>query len=401
MPNFVYQCSQCGREYERDDVRYLCPQCSRNFKPGEPLQGVLEAKFDIELIRLEFNRVHPDWFLFSAVEREYFPDFPVGGTPLFRAHRLEQLTGFSHLLIKNDGLNPTGSLKDRASLIMVAEANRLGIDKIVVASTGNAGVALAAICAAAGKQAVIFVPERAPTAKLAALLLHGAQVIRVKGSYDDAYRLSLEYSGVHGGLNRNTAYHPLTIEGKKSVALEIFKQNNNRAPDAVVVPVGDGVILAAVHKGFKDLRDVGLILKLPRLIAVQAETSDAIHHYFVTKKYRNAASPRTIADSISVSAPSNAHLAVRVIEESKGFSITVTDDEIRESQRLLAETTGVFAEPSAAATVAGLCKATPDQLAPTAAVVLLITGHGLKDIEASLSGVTIPEAVPPTIDNVP
>ena len=131
-------------------------------------------------------------------------------------------------------------------------------------------------------------PEKAPKAKLVQMLLYGARVIPVKGTYDDAFRLSLEYTARKGGLNRNTAYHPLTIEGKKTVGLEIYEQNGCRAPDAIIVPVGDGVILSGVYKAFYDLKAAGLIARLPRLVCVQAERSAAIHHYIRTGKYRDA-----------------------------------------------------------------------------------------------------------------
>ena len=207
----------------------------------------------------------------------------------------------------------------------MAEANRLKEPSIVTASTGNAASALAAVCAAAGKQAIIFVPESAPKAKLVQMLLYGARVIPVRGSYDDAFRLSLEYTARKGGLNRNTAYHPLTIEGKKTVGLEIYQQNRFKVPDVILVPVGDGVIISGVFKAFYDLKAAGLIAKLPRLVCVQAERSAAIHHYIRTGKYQNARRPATIADSISVSIPSNAHMARKAVLDSRGFSMTVSD----------------------------------------------------------------------------
>ncbi|RPH95694.1 threonine synthase [candidate division KSB1 bacterium] len=401
MSHFIYKCSECGREFDRDAVRYLCPNCGPQWRPGEPLRGVLEAVFDSEQIRKQFDPKRPDWSLFCAVEPKYHPPFPVGNTPLLRVDRLGEMLGFTNLFVKNDGLNPSGSLKDRASELMVAEAIRLGEERVVTASTGNAAAALAAACAAAGKKAVIFVPETSPKPKLAQMILYGADVIRVKGTYDDAFKLSISYTDKRGGLNRNTAYHPLTIEGKKTAALEIYEQMGCKAPAAVVVPVGDGVILAAIHKGFRDLREAGVINELPRLICVQAESSDAIHHYFTSGSYRNATAPTTIADSIRVSAPSNARLAKKALEESHGVSVLVSDDEIRRAQRALACTTGIFAEPAAAAAVAGLEKVDQRKLDRTQQVVLLITGHGLKDIETALSRVTLPEPVEPTLDAIP
>ncbi len=398
MPRFRYQCSSCGQRFRREEVRYLCPQCGRDYRPGMPLTGVLEAQFDYGAIRKKFRKDKPDWSLFSAVEKRFFPPIPVGNTPFFQSVALGDELGFDSVWIKNDGLNPSASLKDRASFLVVAEANRLKERTIVAASTGNAASALAAICAAAGKRALIFVPQNAPKAKLVQMILYGATVVPVKGTYDDAFRLSLEYTAKRGGLNRNTAYHPLTIEGKKTVGLEIWWQNNWRVPDAILVPTGDGVIIGGVHKAFCDLKAAGLIPRLPRLLCVQAEKSNAIHRYVETGCYENAAHPDTVADSISVSIPSNAHLARRAVLDSGGFSITVSDDEILEGQRILAARTGVFAEPAASAVVAALKKLRGSKrLLRKAQIVLLITGHGLKDVEAAMRSIALPAAVEPAL----
>lgn len=367
-----------------------------------PLRGVLEAEFDYREIARWFRRSEPDWDLFSAVEREYYPVYPAGNTPFTRALRLGDKLGLADLWIKNEGLNPSGSLKDRASFLVVAEAARLGEQTIAAASTGNAASSLAAVCAAAGRRAVIFVPQSAPRAKLVQMLICGAAVVAVRGSYDDAFRLSLQYTERFGGLNRNTAYHPLTIEGKKTAGLEIFAQNGMRVPDVIVVPVGDGVIISGVYKAFHDLRAAGLSDRLPRLVAVQAESSAAIHDYIVGGSFKPAPAPSTIADSISVSVPSNPDLARRAVLESGGFSVAVSDERIMEAQALLAREAGVFAEPAAAAALAALLDdAERERLDPEWQIVLLITGHGLKDIEAPLSRIRIPEAIPADLEALP
>jgi threonine synthase len=402
MIEFQYRCSRCGRTYGRDEVRYLCPECGREYAPGMPLRGVLEVELDYRGIAKRFRRSRPDWDLFSPVERQYYPAYPAGGTPFSLAPLLGERLGRPRFWIKNDGLNPSGSLKDRASFLVVAEAARLNEKTVVCASTGNAASSLAAVCAAAGRRAVIFVPQSAPRAKLVQMLLCGARVIPVRGSYDDAFRLSLDYSKRRGGLNRNTAYHPLTIEGKKTAGLEIFAQNGMRVPDAIVVPVGDGVIISGVYKAFHDLRAAGLCERLPRLIAVQAESSAAIHDYIVSGSFKPAPTPSTIADSISVSVPSNPDLARRAVLESGGFSLTVSDERIMQAQALLAREAGVFAEPAAAAAAAALLSdEARERFDPGWQIVLLVTGHGLKDIEAPLSRIRIPEAIPADLDAVP
>lgn len=378
-----YRCSMCGKTFNRDEVKYLCPECSKDYRPGIPLKGVLEAMFDYDHIKKNFNKSNPDWNLFSAVEPEYFPNYPVGNTPFFKADNFGKETGFENLWLKNDGLNPSGSLKDRASFLVVAEANRIKEKSIVTASTGNAASALAAVCASDNKKAIIFVPGSAPKAKLIQMYLYGAEVIKVKGTYDDAFKMSIEYTENNPGLNRNTAYHPLTIEGKKIAGLEIFAQNNFKVPDTIIIPVGDGVIISGIYKAFYDLKEAGLIEKLPRLICAQAEKSNAIHNFIQTGVYKNAENPKTVADSISVSVPSNAYLAKRAVEESKGFSVTVTDEEILNAQKILAGKTGIFAEPSSSATAAALLKLKDsDLLDKKEQIVLLITGNGLKDIES-------------------
>ena len=402
MTSFFYRCTDCGREYPRDAVRYLCLDCGKAYKPGIPLLGVLEAVFDYAAIRGSFDRMAPDWQLFCAVEQAFHPPLAVGNTPLARVERLGMELGLQQLWVKNDGLNPSGSLKDRASFLMAAEALRIGEKRIVAASTGNAASALAAVCASAGLEALIFVPEKAPKAKLVQMVLAGAMVVPVKGTYDDAFRLSLEYTAQRGGLNRNTAYHPLTIEGKKTAGLEIWAQLGFHVPDAILVPVGDGVILGGVHKAFLDLQRAGLIQRLPRLIGVQAEKSDAIHRYVQTGNYSDAPDPSTRADSISVVCPSNAHGARRAILESKGLTLTVSDDEILQAQASLLCRTGIFTEPAGAAALAGLIKlqAGPDRLDSGDRVVILSTGHGLKDVEAPLSRVSIPVAIEPVLEAV-
>ncbi len=382
MSYFKYfQCNDCGADYALDAVRYLCPICSKDYKPGMPLPGVLEAYFDYLEIGFRWER-KPDPTLFNALDAQYYPPLPVGNTPLFLVDRLAEKLGITNLWIKNDGVNPSGSYKDRASQLVVADANRLGIDEIVCASTGNAASSLACLCASAGKKAVIFAPATAPQAKLVQIQVHGAELHKVQGTYDDAFAAALDYSATHDCLNRNTAYHPFTIEGKKSAGIEIYMQLG-RVPDWIVVPVGDGVILAGIHKAFMDLLRAGIIERLPKLLAVQAESSDAITSYWESGRYQDALAPHTVADSISVKTPSNAHWALHALRESEGKAIRVSDEDILADQLELARTTGVFAEPSSAATLSGLKKALFNNwIFPGECVVLLITGHGLKDINA-------------------
>lgn len=381
MEGFHWKCSECGARVSRDEGQSPCPRCLEAWRPGEPLRGILLGEFPWEEIRARLDPRAPDLDLIRADPVAFRPPYPMPETPLVEVPRLAREMGLPGLWVKHDGLLPSGSLKDRASCAVVSEALRLGQTTVVAASTGNAGSSLAAVCAAAGLRAVLYLPASAPRAKRVQARLHGAELHAVEGSYDEAFRLSLEHTRRYGGINRNTAWHPMTIEGKKTVALEVFRQLGGQVPDWVVVPVGDGVILTGVYKGFLDLVRLGLARRLPRLLAVQAATSDAIHRFFQSGEYRDAEAPATVADSIAVRTPSAARLAVMALRESAGVSITVPDDAILEAQSRLARTAGIFGEPAAAAGLAGL-QAFRERLRGDERVVLLVTGHGLKDVDA-------------------
>jgi threonine synthase len=400
MNKIQYKCIQCNKVFQSNEVVYLCPDCGKNYKEGNPLEGILLIDYDYDKLKNEFNKTL-DIKIFSPIDLKYYPNIKIGHTPFYKSERLSNLFDFEQIYVKNDTLNPSGSLKDRASLLVVAQANMMGYDEIVTASTGNAASALACISAAAGKKAIIFAPANAPKAKLIQILQYGAQLIRVNGTYDDSFKLSLEYSKTRKVLNRNTAYNPFTIEGKKTVGLEIFVQNYLKAPDAILIPVGDGVILSGVYKAFKDLYLAKLIPKIPKLIAIQAENSAAIYNYFKTGKFEALKSSNTVADSISVSVPSAAHLAKMAIEETNGEAITVSDEDILKAQKLLAENTGIFVEPSSASVVAGLIKIKQNNLLnKKEQVVLLLTGSGLKDIEAAEKILHFPEPVENDINKI-
>jgi threonine synthase len=309
---------------------------------------------------------------------------PVGNTPLWKA---EHLDGHKHLYLKDDTGNLTGSFKDRASILVAAFAKKHGIKEIVLASTGNAGSSMAGIAAACGIKATIFLPKTAPKAKMIQALQYGANVISVDGNYDMAFDLSLAYSKKHKLLSRNTAYNPLTIEGKKSVAIELFRQIGD-APDHVFVPVGDGVILSGVYKGFKDLLQFGFIEEMPTIVAVQAEGSASIHNALRDGLFTECKS-ETVADSIAVDVPRCGYYALKNLKKFKGESVLVSDDEILLAQKELSEKAGLFAEPAAAASYAGY-KKTKKGIDANAKIVLLITGSGLKDIEAATQKIAFP-----------
>jgi len=403
MGEFLLRCSECRLEYAEDPALLVCPECSGEQETGGSTRGVLE----VELARLPDRwpghdpsdpRFLAEFLPVSGPAS--FPAFPAGDTPLLPAPRLAARHGLDGLWIKDDTRNPSGSTKDRASLLVAAKAGEYGLDTVAAASTGNAGTALAAAGAAAGLEAVVIVPAAAPEAKLVQMLSYGARVVRVDGTYDDAFELCLAACREFGWYNRNTALNPFTIEGKKTAALEIARSLGSQSPDVVLVPVGDGVILSGVAKGFADLKTAGLIDRVPRFIAVQPKGSAAIARAWAAGADDAEPVPgaHSVADSLTVEAPRNARLCLRNIRESGGAAVAVSDREILAAIPALASRAGVFAEPAAAAALAGLEAALRDGLVGrTESVVLLVTGSGLKDVPAAARAVQRPDPVEPNL----
>ena len=282
----------------------------------------------------------------------------------------------------DDTRNPTLSYKDRATSLVVLKAIEMGISKIAAASTGNAGSSLAGICARLGLTARIYVPKNIPEEKRIQIESYGAKLEIVEGDYDKAFDVCLNDSKKNKWYNRNTAYNPLTIEGKKSAAYDIFISSNGNIPEVILIPVGDGVIISGVHKGFKELLELGWIEKLPRLIAVQSTGSDALVRYLDTNVFEFK-SADTIADSISAGAPRNLYMAARAVKESNGFGIAVTDEDILSAQKEFIQQTGILCEPSCASVYSVFKNLVADDKIKTSEkILLLITGNGLKDIKS-------------------
>lgn len=390
---FRYRCSLCGCAYEIDPALTVCPDCSQDQTDDQPLHGVL----DVELT----GEAQSDFDIFDLlpVEKEYFPPIPVGNTPLWEPLNLRRELNLKHLTIKDDGLNPTFSFKDRASYLVSAFARKHGINEITLASTGNAGSSMAGVGAAAGQRITLFLPEKTPIGKLVQALQYGARVYRAAGSYDLAYQLALEYSRRCGGMNRSTAYNPMTIEGKKTVSLELYKQLGNRAPDIVFVAVGDACILSGVYRGFEDLHKLGLIPAVPKIIGVQSEDSDVVLRALENDGKFSAQIATTMADSISVDVPRSGLHALGRVQKHGGELIRVSDEEIIAAQARLSASTGLFAEPAAAAAFAGLLKKSPE-LDRDAVITVLSTGNGLKDSQSALKGVEMPERLIHSVSDI-
>ncbi|GAB4432319.1 MAG: threonine synthase [Anaerolineales bacterium] len=401
-----YRCSICKTEYTPGQVVYTCPQDGGN----------LDVILDYEAIK---NKYHPeditsraDASLWKYAPLLPVPEIPGGGTPLhaagwtpvFDMPVLAEKLGLKNLWLKDESRNPTASFKDRASAIVVARAREIKAEVVVTASTGNAGAALAGMAAAVGQKAVIFAPKSAPPAKIAQLLVFGAKVILVDGTYDDAFDLTIKASQEFGWYCRNTGYNPFTAEGKKTAAFEIWEFMQaaiGNAPFTIFVSVGDGNIISGVHKGFKDLLELGWIEAIPRIIGVQAEGSSAIAnaHQAGTEEIAPV-SAQTLADSISVDLPRDGVRAIRAARDTGGTYITVSDQEILSAIAELGKV-GVFAEPAGATSYAGLVKAAGlGVVGSDEPVLVLNTGSGLKDVKAAMQAVVEAPIIEPTLEAV-
>ena len=399
---FKYVCLDCGNEFTSDDIVYLCPKCGGSEKEGEFRKGVLSVIYDEEELKKLKEKEHVTMYDFFPYEIENKEAYPVGNTPIVKPIKLSNRYGLKNLTLKLDSQLPSGSFKDRASQLIVAQAQHHKVNKVALASTGNAGAAMSCDGAAYGLDIVLFVPATAPINKLMQSVLYGAHVVPVKGTYDDAFKLSIEYTKLFGGINRNTAYNPMTIEGKKSISIELFENLGRRAPDVVYVPTGDGCIFGGVWKGFYDLLSAGLIDKMPHLVCAQAEKSNAISQAFRTGKMVDT-NATTRADSISVNSPANGRMAVYGIKHSDGWSVEVSEEEILSAQLELTKDAGVFVEPAAACAFAAFKKDSENvkaKLGEDAVVTVLLTGTGFKDMAVFDNRVSLPKAIENSVEEV-
>ena len=404
---FGYQCSVCGGQYGPNEVTYTCPKDAGN----------LDVVLNYENIR---KFVQPE-LIFRQDEPSlwrYLPLLPIqdpggrgtplhaaGWTPVFKPPRLASELEVDKLWIKDESRNPTASFKDRASAIVVGRAREIRAEVVVTASTGNAGAALAGMSAAIGQKAIIFAPKTAPPAKIAQLVVYGAQVILVDGTYDDAFDLTIQAAQEFGWYCRNTGYNPFTAEGKKTAAFEIWEWMNvdqiphsSSKPLTVFVSVGDGNIISGIHKGFKDLHALGWLEIMPRLIGVQAEGSAAIANAFKAGNEQIIpVQANTLADSISVDLPRDGLRAVRAATQTGGAYITVSDQEILRAIAALGPS-GIFAEPAGATAYAGLVKALQSGLVQREdSILVLNTGSGLKDVKAAMQATQPAPVIEPSL----
>ncbi len=392
------RCVRCGKVYPALPDLTTC-SCG----------GILDIEYDYGAIRANFTkdmlaaRQNPTMWRYRELlpVEDSTPDTPlrVGCSPLYEAPRLAAQLGLGKLWIKDDGINPTASLKDRASAMAVAKAWEAGADTIACSSTGNAASSLAGNAAAAGLKTFIFVPSRAPKGKVAQLMTFGATVISVQGSYEDTFELSKAAIDRWGWYNRNAAINPYLSEGKKTVALEIMEQLGWQVPDYIAISVGDGCTISGLWKGLKDLYAIGFIDRLPRLISAQASGCCPLNRAIETGRDWEPMEENTLADSIAVGVPRNPDKALAAIRESNGLTVNVSDDEIMAAQKLLGISCGVFGEPAGVTGTAGirkLCK--QGRLPSDASVVSVVTGNGLKDVAHAIQFCGEPISIPGDMD---
>lgn len=388
------QCVRCGKIYETVPDLTSC-SCG----------GILDIVYDYAYIKTVFTkemlaqrRDNSMWRyreLLPVEEDTPNPPLRVGFSPLYSAETLAGELGIKQLFIKDDGVNPTASLKDRASAMAVAKAREAGARVIACSSTGNAASSLAGNAAAAGLKTYIFVPSRAPKGKVAQLMTFGATVISVQGSYEETFALSRAAIDRWGWYNRNAAINPYLSEGKKTVSLEIMEQLNWQVPDYIAISVGDGCTIAGLWKGLKDLYAIGFIDRLPRLISAQAEGCCPLNRAIETNEDWYPMEENTLADSIAVGVPRNADKALMAIRESNGLTVNVSDEEIMAAQKLLGRTCGVFGEPAGVTGAAGLKKLCQQGKIPSdATVVSVVTGNGLKDVANAIASCGEPISIP-------
>ena len=401
MKNVKYgKCVKCGKTYEAVPDLTNC-ECG----------GILDIVYDYDYIKTQLTKeklaARRDMTMWRY--RELLPieettentPLRVGNSPLYEEPRLAEELGLGRLWVKDDGQNPTASLKDRASAMAVAKAREAGAKVIACSSTGNAASSLAGNAAAAGLKTYIFVPSRAPKGKVAQLMTFGATVISVEGSYEDTFELSKAAIDRWGWYNRNAAINPYLSEGKKTVALEIAEQLNWEMPDYLAISVGDGCTIAGVWKGLKDLHAIGFIDRLPRLISVQAEGCCPLNRAIAEGKPWHPMEENTLADSIAVGVPRNADKALMAIRESNGIVVNVSDAEIMAAQKLLGRTCGVFGEPAGVTGTAGVKKLCEQGvLGKNDTVVSVVTGNGLKDVANAIKACGEPITIPSDMDRL-
>ena len=378
----LLQCIDCNQKYDPNETVYKCRKCG----------DLLEVSYDYDLIA---ERLRPGlWRRLPLSVWKYKDLLPIkdkskivslneGGTGLLSCRRLAEELGLKILYVKNEGENPTGSFKDRGMTVGVSRALELNVKTVCCASTGNTSASLAAYAARAGLRCVVLVPSgKIAYGKIVQAMACGAEIVQVKGNFDQALSLARALSERHREFYLLNSINPYRLEGQKTLAFEVCDQLGGRAPDVVVLPVGNAGNISALWKGFKEFHMLGIINELPRMIGMQAEGASPIAR--AVKEGRDTISPvekpETVATAIRIGSPVSWKKALRAIKESRGTAEIVTDREILEAQKLLARKEGIFVEPASASSIAGLKKMIESGVIDKdESVVCVATGHGLKD----------------------
>lgn len=396
--SYFLRCVSCGKKTSEKETVSVCLSCG----------GPLDVVYDYDILKLKINT----YLLRSAQPKtmKYLDFYPLsrdrelitldeGGTTLHRARNLAAKLGIKKLFIKNEGLNPTGAFKDRGSFVEINKAKELGFKSVVVASTGNMAASVSAYSAQADISCFVFVPENTPRAKLAQSLSYGAKVIQVRGTYFDAANLAVETSRKYGFYLAGD--YVFRAEGQKSCGYELAEQMWREDINWIIVPVGMGTNLSAIFKGLWEYYKMGLIDRLPRMVAVQAQNCNSIKRVSGKYKVTFVEKPQTICSAISCNDPLDAPKVIRALKETKGEIATSSDDETLAAQQLLSHTEALYVEPSAATTVAALRKLLEKGIiGDSDTVVCVATGAGLKDPAATLKVLADPPTIEPDIKEV-
>jgi len=397
-----YRCTLCGREYPFGPELLTCPAC------GE--QGILDIVYDYGQVAKALSRetlardcTNTMWRYRALLPLDDGADVSgflrIGWSPLYESRRLGRELGLRKLYIKDDGINPTASLKDRASGVAVAKALELGYDAIACSSTGNAASSCAGSAARLGLKAVIFVPRRAPEAKVAQLMIFGARVVLVDGDYQAAFQLSQAAIARYGWYNRNAGINPVMSEGKKTVSLEMAEQLCWQPTDWVACSVGDGCTIGGVYTGFADLYALGITDRIPKILGVQSSGCSPFVDAAVSGNDLQPTPENTLADSIAVGVPRNPKKAQRAVSASGGRWLAAPDDFILDTMGLLGRSEGVFGEPAGVTALAGVRLAVEQGLIrPEETVAVINTGSGLKDVANALKAAGRPRLCAPSLE---
>jgi threonine synthase len=384
-------CIECGKE--NDESRYTC-ECG----------GLLEVRFNLNEVEIDFKldgREMRVWKYRSLLPIKSEPvTLKEGGTPLYRLERLEKELGIRRIYVKHEGLNPSGSFKDRGMTVGVTKALELRKRAVACASTGNTSASMAMYAAKAGLKAYVLLPAgKVALGKVAQALMHGADVIGIRGNFDDALRIVREVCE-RAGIYLLNSVNPFRLEGQKTIAYEIVDEIGT--PDAVILPIGNAGNISAIFKGFEEFREIGLIDKIPRMIGIQAEGASPVFRAFREGRediipFEN---PETIATAIRIGNPVNAKKALRAVYRSDGLVEVVSDQEIISAQKILAKN-GIGVEPASAASLAGLIKLSRiGEIDRDATVVCIATGNLLKDPETVIKVCGEPKMVEANVEKV-